>query len=374
MQGGPEGVIFNLLKAFDRSRFEVHLAVDDVAASSLIDLVDAPLHAHSVATRAQDRIPQGRYPVVGLARVARQVQPDVILSTLRMNSTAALARPLLPRRTAVVARLENNVSGALESQKRVRSGPRVRGAEWLHGLVPQRATLLVAQSRSMADDVDRRHEGRYREKTRTLPNPVDVASIRRRGAEPVRDELTAGHPHLVSVGRLHHQKGYDILLPAFATLLETHPTATLRILGEGPDRDDLEKQAAALGIRDRIDLHGFVSEPLPYVAAADLYVCSSRYEGFSNALAEAAALGVPMVAPSGPAAGDEIVNERNGRIVDDLSEAELVRALTAALATSFDPQQIADECAERFSVPAIARQYEAVLSESIERREAATRG
>lgn len=47
MQGGPEGVILNLLNAFDRERFEVHLAVDDVATSDLIELVDAPLHAHS---------------------------------------------------------------------------------------------------------------------------------------------------------------------------------------------------------------------------------------------------------------------------------------------------------------------------------------
>ena len=374
MQGGPEGVIFTLLNAFDRRRFEVHLAVDDVEASNLIELIDAPVHAHSVATSARDRIPQGRYPVVGLATLARRIQPDVVLSTLRMNSTAALARPLLPRRTAIVARLENNVSGALESQKRVRSGPRVRGAEWLHGLVPRRATLLIAQSRSMAVDLDQRHEGRYREKTRTLPNPVDVDAIRTRGAEPVRDRFNAGRPHLVSVGRLHHQKGYDILLPAFAQLLESHPTATLRILGEGPDRGELEAQAATLGVRDQIDLHGFVSEPLPYVAAADLYVCSSRYEGFSNALAEAAALGVPMVAPTGPAAGDEIVNDRNGRLVEHLSAADLVEALSSALATPFDPDQIADECRQRFSVPAVARQYEDVLSEAIARREAIAGG
>jgi glycosyltransferase involved in cell wall biosynthesis len=374
MQGGPEGVIFTLLDAFDRHRFEVHLAVDDVAASDLIDLIEAPLQAHSVAASARDRIPQGRYPAVGLAAVARRVQPDVVLSTLRMNATSALARPLLPKRTAIVARLENNVSGALESQKRVRSGLRVRGAEWLHGLVPRRATLLIAQSRSMADDLEQRHEGRYREKTRTLPNPVDVDAIRARGAEPVRDDFNAGRPHLVSVGRLHHQKGYDVLLPAFARLLESHPSATLRILGEGPDRGELVQQAAALGVRDRIDFHGFVSEPLPYVAAADLYVCSSRYEGFSNALAEAAALGVPMVAPTGPAAGDEIVNERNGRLVQHLSEADLVEALTSALATPFDRRQIAEECGQRFSVVAVARKYEAVLSEAIERRTAAAGG
>ena len=226
----------------------------------------------------------------------------------------------------------------------------------------------------MADDIERRHEGRYREKTRTLPNPVDVDAIRSRGAEPVRDPFNAGRPHLVSVGRLHHQKGYDILLPAFARLLEAHPSATLRILGEGPDRAELEALAASLGVREHLDLHGFSSEPLPYVAAADLYVCSSRYEGFSNALAEAAALGVPMVAPTGPAAGDEIVNERNGRLVEHLSEADLAGALSAALAARFDPRQIADECRQRFSVEAVARQYEAVLTEAIARRRAATGG
>jgi glycosyltransferase involved in cell wall biosynthesis len=374
MQGGPEGVIFNLLKAFDRDRFDVHLAVDDAEASGLIDLVEAPLQAHSVATRAVDRIPRGRYPVVGLAALARRLQPDVVLTTLRMNATCALARPLLPRRTAFVPRLENNISGAFESQLQERSSLRIRGAEWVYGLVPRRATLLIAQSRSMAIDIERRGEGRFGEKTRTLPNPVDTEAVRRRGAEPVRDAFNEGRPHLVSVGRLHHQKGYDILLPAFARLLDTHPGATLRILGEGPDRDELTTLAASLGVSDRIDLHGFVAEPLPYVAAADLYVCSSRYEGFSNALAEAAALGVPMVAPTGPAAGDEIVHDGNGRLLERLTEADLLGALSSALATTFDRDQIADECRQRFSVEAVARQYEAVLSESVAVRRAATGG
>lgn len=374
MQGGPEGVILNLLNAFDRERFEVHLAVFDAATSNLIELIEAPLDVHSAATRPWERVPQGRYPALGVAGVVRRVDPDVLLTTLRMNASSALARPLLPRRTAFVPRLENNVSGALSSQKRVRSGPRVRATEWLFELVPERATLVITQSRSMADDLERRYEGRFREKTRTLPNPVAVDAIRQRAAQPVHDPFNAGRPHLVSVGRLHHQKGYDLLLPAFARLLDTHPSATLRILGEGPDREELEKQAATLGVADRVDLHGFVAEPLPYVAAADLYVCSSRYEGFSNALAEAAALGVPMVAPTGPAAGDEIVNDRNGRLVEHLSETDLVAALTDALATDFDRDRIVEECRQRFSVAAVARQYETVLDEAIARREAAIGG
>jgi glycosyltransferase involved in cell wall biosynthesis len=366
MQGGPEGVILNLLRAFDRTRFDVHLAVDDADTSELVDLVDAPLEVHSVAARRWQRLPNGRYPVLGLAALARDLRPSVVLATLRMNATVALARPLLPRHTAVVARLANNVSGTLDSQRQVRGGLRVRAAHRLHAFVPDRATLVIAQSSSMAADLERRHGRRHVAKTRTIPNPVDTDTVRRRGAAPAHDALTTGRPHLVSVGRLHHQKGYDLLLPAFARLLDAHPAATLRILGEGPDRADLTRQLGALGIADRVDLHGFVPDPLPFVAAADLYVCSSRYEGFSNALAEAAALGVPMVAPAGPAAGEAIVHPGNGRLlVDALSTESLVDALRGALDATFDRAEIAEDCRERFGIDAVTRQYEALLDEAV---------
>ena len=97
-----------------------------------------------------------------------------------------------------------------------------------------------------------------------------------------------------AVGSLSYQKGFDLLLSAFARLSDT--SLHLVILGEGPLRSELEKQIRVLGIEERVHLPGFVKDPVNIIAQADLFVLSSRWEGFPNVLLEALSTGVPIVA------------------------------------------------------------------------------
>jgi glycosyltransferase involved in cell wall biosynthesis len=177
-----------------------------------------------------------------------------------------------------------------------------------------------------------------------------------------------GEPQLVTVGRLHRQKGYDLLLPAFADVLRARPDARLRILGEGPDRDALARQAAELGITDRVDLLGFIGDPAPHLAAADLYVCSSRYEGFSNALAEALAVGTPAVAPDGAAAGGDLLTAHNGVLIAEASPTALADGIGQALTTTFDREAIIGDCRTRFSRDAVVLRYQDVILEAADQR------
>lgn len=364
VQGGPEGVFLTLLNAIDHERFEVHLLVDDLATSNLLTELDDRVDVVPIAERRGRFTPRAarRYPALRLARAVRDVEPDVLLTTLRMNVTAALAKPLLPRRTALVCRVANNLTGTLTTQRRSSTGWKNRSVERLHRYVTQQADLLIAQSGAMADDLAARFGAELRARLVQIPNPVDVDALRRRAAvEPVGGPPLEGSPLIVSVGRLHHQKGYDLLLPAFAGVLENAPDARLRILGEGPDRAALEAQAAALGVAERVDLPGFVADPARQVARADLYVCSSRYEGFSNALAEALAVGTPCVAPDGPAAGGELVDARSGVLIDEAQPDALREAIERALSMSFDREAISRGCRDRFSPASVVRRYEDAL-------------
>lgn len=133
-----------------------------------------------------------------------------------------------------------------------------------------------------------------------MPNPVVLPSVAVLAAPSTKTDK-----RLVAMGRLLPVKGFDSLLAAFGQIAAVHPEWTLTILGEGPMRRTLQEQVERLGLAGRVDLHGRVTDPFPWLRSADLFVMTSLHEGFPCALCEALACGVPAVSfdcPSGPRA------------------------------------------------------------------------
>jgi glycosyltransferase involved in cell wall biosynthesis len=154
-----------------------------------------------------------------------------------------------------------------------------------------------------------------------IPNPVDLP------------EPSARHDDgstLVAVGRLEQQKGFDLLLPAFAKVAADHPAWRLVIWGEGPERPALEALRDRLGLTDRVDLPGLTQRPGQWVEDATVFVLSSRFESFGNVITEAMAAGLPVITTDCPWGPGEIV--RHG--VDGwLVAPEDVEALAEGLTT-----------------------------------------
>lgn len=153
-----------------------------------------------------------------------------------------------------------------------------------------------------------------------LHNPVDRDDVRARSAaaEEVPEKK---HFRFISVGRLEEQKGFDRLIAALARLKERGWKAELVILGEGSRRRELEGQAAALGVAGSVQMPGFRENPYPWMASADLFVCSSRSEGMSTVVTEALALGLPVLAVECSGVREQLGMGRFGRIVENHEEA-----------------------------------------------------
>jgi glycosyltransferase involved in cell wall biosynthesis len=180
---------------------------------------------------------------------------------------------------------------------------------------------------------------------------------------------------VVAMGRLDTQKGFDLLLRAFSQCCRERPDWTLTIIGEGEERGELQALTHRLGIASKVRFAGRVAVPAVLLRRADLFVLSSRYEGFPNALLEAMAAGLPVIAtdcPSGPA---HIVRNDIDGILVPTEDADALATAMAALMDDDARRKRLGECAtsvvERFSVERIMENWESLLDRVTRDRAAA---
>jgi glycosyltransferase involved in cell wall biosynthesis len=186
------------------------------------------------------------------------------------------------------------------------------------------ATALVVQSSDIASWA-RRH---FRIPVHILPNPVMPV------ANSPSHNPGGGHL-LVSIGRLTHQKGFDVLLQSFAAIATKHPDWRLAIYGEGPDRSALERLRLESGCAGQIDLPGLAKDSAGPLHQASLFVLTSRFEGYPNVLLEALSHGLPVIATDCPGATREILAEGvHGMLVPPEDIAAMTAALDAMLSAA----------------------------------------
>lgn len=128
-----------------------------------------------------------------------------------------------------------------------------------------------------------------------IQNVINVDEIRRGSeAEPEGLKLDKSCMNFVALGRLCHQKGYDLMLDIFAKALEKREELRLYIIGDGEDRKTLEEQAEKLSIADKVTFLGRRENPYCYMKQMDAFVSTSRYEGQPLNIMEAMAIGLPL--------------------------------------------------------------------------------
>jgi glycosyltransferase involved in cell wall biosynthesis len=293
-----------------------------------------------------------------LTRYLRKQRPRLMLSDKdRVNRTALAATWLSRTRTPLFFRLGTTVSINLAS----------RGAfeRWLQrnsiGRLYPSASRVLVPSQGVKEDLSA-YTGLASERICVVPSPgIPDDLFEQRLALPDHPWFQQhAHPIIISAGELGARKDYPTLLRAFARLRSRRP-CRLIIIGRGKQRESLLQLAGELGIAEDVDLPGFVDSPYPYMAHADLFAFSSRWEGLGLVLVEALALGTNVVStdcPSGPA---EILQQGRFGTLVPVGDDE---AMADALAQTLDnprPQELLQQAARPYTVSAATDAYLSAL-------------
>jgi glycosyltransferase involved in cell wall biosynthesis len=217
---------------------------------------------------------------------------------------------------------------------------------------------IVATSKEVGEDLIARF-GVPRDAVTTIPNPADLAAIARASSEASALAVPADVPLVVAAGRLAHAKNWPLFVDALALLRRELPVQAL-ILGEGESESDIRRRIAAAGLERAVHLCGFQSNPWTVMAKADVFLLTSRYEGFGNVLIEAMASGAPVVATASPGTRAIVRDEVNGLLVDRHEPAAVADAVGRVLRDKSLRERLragARESVRQFDVPVVAQAY-----------------
>lgn len=290
----------------------------------------------------------------GIGRVAdfvRVEQPDVIITAKDHGAQVVLLSRMIHRWNVPVFVTVTNMWSRV-----VRRPLQRLFVRWLY----PKANGIIAVSSGVKDDLCDAF-GLPRSQVRVIFNPVApwTPGSHETGSSP-HPWLEEGSntPVILAIGRLEQQKDFPTLMRAFARMrMERDRSCRLIIIGEGTQREELEKLARELDIVDDFALPGKVTSAIPFLRRASLFVLSSRWEGFGIVIAEALAAGTPVVATncaSGPA--EILENGRFGRLVPVGDAAALADAMREALDAPGDRENLMS-AADRFAPSRIATDY-----------------
>lgn len=319
MRGGAETQVFLLARTLAQRGHAVHIVSMRPPEAYQDDLETLGIAFTSLGMRSGRPDPRG---LVRLARVVRAWRPDVVHSHMvHANLLARLTRPLAPM-PVLITTAHNLTEGA-------------RWRELAYRLTDRLATLSTNVCQAAVDRfiaVGAVPAGRMR----FVPNGLESAAFapdpERRAR--TREALRLGERFCwLAVGRLDAQKDYPTMLAATAEAVREHPTLTVLVVSDGPERASLEAACVGLGFDDeQVRFLGARSDVPDLMRAADAYLMSSAWEGLPMVLLEASAAHLPIVATDVGGNADIVLPECTGLLVPAGDPASLAAAMTRVMA------------------------------------------
>lgn len=221
---------------------------------------------------------------------------------------------------------------------------------WLRNSIYTLGKQFVFQTEDARDCFSERIKNR----SRVIPNP-----IRKELPKPYSGER---EKKIVAVGRLEKQKNHELLIRAFELFHKSFPEYSLHIYGDGRLKGTLQERIAVMSLEESVCLEGFQTNILEQIRKAAMYVLSSDYEGISNSLMEAMALGIPCISTNCPIGGSKLCidNKENGLLIPMGDEIALCEAMRFFAEDSVSAQKMGNNAVgvrETFSEEKIARMW-----------------
>ena len=285
---------------------------------------------------------------------------DIVFGFMKpMSNVLALSRFLGNKKTLIGS--IHNTGNFLKYGKRFYTPFRL-----LQKFLLESLDKVVVVSKAVKEDL-RRTYWLSSERVRVIYNPIDIEDIRKLASESLEEKYKDifEKPVLVNVGRLERQKGQWHLLRIFRLLVDAGEDVNLIILGDGNLRNFLIELSKDLGLERRVFFLGFKRNPYKFVKRSKVFVFTSLWEGFGNALVEAMALGIPFVASDVEGGYKEVI--KGGGFYEKPEDyerfAERIRKLLHDEKLYRKKSEEAKSISEKFKPERIATQYVKLFEE-----------
>ena len=314
--------------------------------------------------------------------VKRLHQSEVKITSLNANSawhfrraTTTLKRLLLAESPDVVASFlfhGNVITGTALRRQSIPWVANIRVADPRRWRMPLEMNRLQIASKviCVSESVKSYYQNRGSKNVppmEVIPNGVDVEDIAEQLAKSPKGTPT--HPRLGFLGRLDPQKGLDLWLEAFVSVVEKQPAVRFIVVGDGPQRAELETQAKRLGLEEAVVWKGWQERPWEVLGEVDVLVYPSRFEGLSNALLEGMAAGKPLVATSIEGVEEVLGSGPPEQLVPTNDHESMSRSVLQILAD----KELASKLAswnrawieDNYSLDGMIRRFQTVLEDAI---------
>ncbi|MFA5576795.1 MAG: glycosyltransferase [Tissierellaceae bacterium] len=355
--GGAERTIINIINNLSIDRYEIVLVLETIKIDEYSYLIKEHIKIHVLdSTNYQERIKN-------LINCINRENPDILFTTLNDNNIIlALAKLIGRLKVPLVVREANT-----RSESGTTTFLNKLATYFFYNFI---AAKVVALSQGVRDDLIQNFKIK-KKKIILINNPIEINYIKKKSDEIVTDlSFSKGEKVILTVGRLVEQKDHATLLRAFR-IVAKEVDVRLVILGKGKLENQLKTLLKELGIENKVIFLGFKGNPYKYMSMADIFVLSSRWEGFGHVIVEAMTVGVPVISTDCKSGPKEILgNNEYGILVPVGDYKAIAREVLVLLSDKKRHNYLRKKAYERvidFRASKIVNQYEDLFDETIKR-------
>jgi len=348
--GGAERVVAHLLNYINKDHYNLTLIVLNKELS-----YDIPLNVDIKVLKANSL----KTVLPELIKYFKHTNIDLLVSHMSLTNIVSIIARRLSRRNFPIIAVEHSTPSI-----------KFKNEGMLRTLIPflmkktyHLADVIVCVSEGVKKDLVSLLLKKDHSNILTIYNPVVSKILEQKKKEKINHEWFKQEKKvIIGIGRLEPVKNFSLLIEAFHDVYIQDNETRLIILGEGSERNKLQKKIESLGLSDIVDMPGFVQNPFGYLSKASLFVLSSNFEGLPTVVIEALACGIPVVAtdcPSGPR--EILVNGEYGEIVRVGDREGMTKAIIRQL-------NRLEKRASDFNVYKSIFQYEVLIKSLLERK------